>query len=43
MGEKLLNSGDAGGEKETLRQIELVTRISQTSDVLSLYLVEGTT
>lgn len=43
MKERVFNSGDAGGERETLRQIELITRISQTSDVLSSYLKEEIT
>lgn len=43
MGEKLSNSGDASRENETLRQIDLITKISQTSDLLSSYLTEGKT
>jgi len=43
MAEKLIGYGGAGGEKETLRQIELVTKIAQASEVLSSYLTEGKT
>jgi len=43
MAEKLLNSGDAGGEKESLRQAKIVTRILQASDNLSKRCGEGTT
>ena len=43
MVEKVFISGDGDGEKESLRQIELVTRISQTTDGLSPRFGEGKT